>query len=256
MSYFKTPNDFLIEVAKGTVPGHSLYHKFGRNSGVPNGSYEGVLQASAQFNWLTAATTVRVKAGGNAADTAAGAGAQAVTIEGLDDTGAYATEDIELFGANASSATSASFWRVFRMYVTDLRAGAYSGNNTGAIMLENSGGGTDLITIAAGEGQSQYGAYSVPLGKTAYVLSILVQADASKAADFRFFIRESLTDFSTPFAPKLLKFYWDGVLGQSQLMPRSPILVCPALTDMWIEAQGGGAVTEVSIDYEMLLVND
>ena len=33
-------SDFLIEVAKGNVAGHSLVHKFGRNAAVPNGSWE------------------------------------------------------------------------------------------------------------------------------------------------------------------------------------------------------------------------
>lgn len=248
--------EFYLDVAKGLISGHSLIHKFGKNNGVPNASFEGVLQVAAQFPWLTAATTVRVKAGGHANDTAGGVGAQAVTIEGLDNTGAFATEDIELAGASVSSSTSTSFWRVFRMHVTSLRVGTYTGNNVDDIVLENTAGNVDLITVLAGEGQSQFGAYSVPLGKTAYVLSILVEADGNKAADFRFFTRESLTDFSTPFGPKLLKLYWDGVLGSTFLSPNAPMLVYPALTDIWMEAQGGGAITEVSVDFEILLVDD
>jgi len=35
--------DFLIEVQKGNVKGHSLVHKFGRNDAVPNNSWEGAL---------------------------------------------------------------------------------------------------------------------------------------------------------------------------------------------------------------------
>ncbi len=248
--------DFLIEVQKGNVAGHSIVHKFGRNDTVANGVWEGVHQLSTTFNWLTAATTVRVKAGGNAADTAAGAGAQAVTIEGLNDAGVFATESIELAGANASSATSTSFWRVFRMYIKDLRAGAYTGANTAAIILENSAGGTDLISIAAGEGQSQHAAYSIPTGKTGYLMDIRVWCDAAKAADFRLYTRASLTDFSTPFAPKRLRLFWDGVLGQENLDPKTPIITVPALSDIWLEAQGGGAQTEVSVDFEMLIVDN
>ncbi len=251
-----TTKEFYIEAQKGNVPGHEIVHKFGRNDTVASGVWEGVHQLSTTFNWLTAATTVRVKAGGHANDTAAGSGAQAVTVEGLDNTGAFATEDIELAGALASSATSTLFWRVFRMYITDLRAGAYTGANTAGIILENSAGGTDIITIATEEGQSQHGAYSIPVGKTGYLLDIRVWCDAAKAADFRLYTRESLTDFSTPFAPKRLRLYWDGVLGQESLDPKTPIITLPALTDIWIEAEGGGAQTEVSCDFELILVDD
>ena len=57
--------DFYTEVAKGNVTGHELVHKFGRNDAV-GASFEGVHLLSGLFNFLTAATTVRVKACGAA----------------------------------------------------------------------------------------------------------------------------------------------------------------------------------------------
>jgi len=256
MAYTEISRDFLIEVARGNVPGHSLVHKFGRNANVPNGTFEGVTQLSESFNFLTAASTVRIKAGGDAADTAAGAGAQSITIEGLDNTGAFATETIATAGVSASSVTSTSFWRVFRAYVGDGGCGTYGAANTANIVIENGTGGTNLIMIAIEEGQSQYGAYAIPLGKTGYLLSVKVQADGSKAADFKLCTRNNLTDFTTPFSPNRIKFYWDGVLGSDTLNPNSPLLSMSALTDIWVEAAGGGAQTEVSIDFEILLVDD
>lgn len=247
--------DFLIEVQKGNIAGHSIVHKFGRNATVPNGTFEGVNQLSTTFNFLTAATTVRVKAGGNAADTFNGAGARGVTVEGLDDTGAFAIETIVTAGASASSATSTSFWRVFRVYVSS--CGTYGASNTAQIIIENSGGGTDLISIATGEGQSKYGAYAIPLGKTGYLLDVLVEADAAKAADFRVCTRADLTDASSaPFAGVRVMLYFDGVLGQATIDPHSPIFSLPALSDIWVDAEGGGAGTEVSCDFEILLVDD
>lgn len=254
--FYSIPADFYTEVQKGNVAGHTVVHGFGKNGSVPNGTFEGILQVSANFNFVTAAATVRVKAGGNANDTAAGTGAQAVTVEGLDNTGALATEVIELAGASASAVTTTLFWRVFSMYVAPLRAGAYGGTNVGNIVLENGTGGTDLITILAAEGQSQYGAYAMPLGKTGYLMSIALFSDSTKASDFRMYTREGLTDFTTPFAPKRLKNYWDGVTGGVLLKPKSPILILPALTDIWFEAEGSGAISEVSIDFEILLVDD
>ena len=254
--FFSIPADFYAEVQKGNVPGHSIIHKFGHNSATANGSWQGVLDVAAQFPFVTAAATVRVKAGGNAADTAAGAGAQAVTVEGLDDTGAVASETIELAGASASAVTTTLFWRVNRMSIATLRSGAYGGANTAAIVLENGTGGTDLITMLAGGGQSQYAAYAIPLGKTGYLNSIVLTSESSKASNFRMITRVNLTDFTTPFAPKLTKAEWTGIAGMVILRPASPRLVLPALTDIWFDAYGAGAITEVSVNFEILLVDD
>ena len=247
--------DFYLQVQKGLIAGHSIVHKFGRNSDVPNNVWEGVTELSTSFPFLTAATTVRIKAGGNINDDAGGTGAREVTVEGLDNTGAAVTEAIATNGVAASSATSASFWRVFRVYVSS--CGTYGAANTAAIMIERSAGGLDLINILAEQGQSEFALYSIPLATTGYLLGIAVEADASKAADFRICTREDLTDASSaPFKPVQVKFYFDGVLGQADLKGHSPLLVLNALTDVWVDAEGGGAGTEVSADFEILLVDD
>ena len=255
--YFNIPADFYTEIQKGNVPGHSIVQKFGHNDSVANGSWEGVQQTAAgAFNFLTAATKVRVKAGGDGADTAAGAGAQAVTVEGLDDTGAFVSESIELAGAAASALTTVLFWRVYRAYITPLRAGAYGGSNTANIVIENGTGGTDLITIIAGEGQTQYAAYAVPLGKTGYLMHVSLTSESTKSSNFRLYTRASLTDFTTPFAPALLKRNWDGVAGVTSIETHSPLLTLPALTDIWFDAYGAGAIAQVSVNFEILLVDD
>lgn len=252
MSYLGS-KDFLIEVAKGNVAGHALVHKFGRDDAVENGVFEHVSLLSTATTFLAAATTVRVKAGGNAADTAAGNGARGVTIVGIDDTLAEITETVATAGASASSATSASFWRVYRAYVSAV--GTYGVANTAAITIEVSAGGTDLIMIATEEGQTQYAGYTVPTAKSAYLLSVLLTADAAKAADFKLLHRGPFNDVSAPMAPIRIQNYWDGVLGTHRFHPDGPVKY-EALTDIWVEAEGGGANTEVSAEMELLIVDD
>ena len=257
LPFYSIPADFYTEVVKGNVAGHSIIHKFGHNTATANGSWQGVLDVAAQFPFVSAATKVRVKAGGNAADTAAGAGAQAVTVEGIDDTGAFVSESIELAGAAASALTTALFWRVNRAYITPLRSGSYSALvPTAAIIIENGTGGTDLIGISTGEGQSEFCCYSIPLGKTGYLLSLTLSSDSTKASNFRLFTRASLTDFTTPFAPKLQKGHYSGIVNTVVIDHNAPRLTIPALTDIWIEAEGAGAISEVSAELEILLVDD
>jgi len=232
--------------------------KFGRNSDVPNGSWEGVLQAAPQFFWPQVATTVQVKAGGNAADDGTssplGAGAREIRIHGLDETGAEASETITLAGAAASSATTTTFIRVNRMYVTEV--GAYGVANTDDIVLiDTNSPQDDLIAIIAGEGQTQYCGYTIPLGKTGQLKSAYVYADASKAADFILYTRENILDVTAPMAAKRVRHFWDGVLGSAIIHPGQTLIALPALTDIWIEARGGGAGTEVSAGFEILLTD-
>jgi len=247
--------DFLIEVAKGNVAGHALVHKFGRNDSIPNGSFAHVsLTPFATADFRQSAATMRVKAGGNAADSAAGAGAREVTIQGIDSTFAEITEAVATAGASASSATTASFWRVHRAWVS--ASGTYGAANTAAVVIEDSGGAADMITIGVGEGQTQYAGWTVPLAKTAYLLSVTVTVDASKPADFRMFTRENIDDISAPLSAPRIKLYWDGLTAPLHFSPKSPGSAIAAKSDIWFEAQGGAGGGEVSVDFELLIVDD
>ena len=70
------------------------------------------IAASASFAWLTAADEVRIKAGGDANDTAAGSGAQEVTVWGLLADLTFAKEAIATNGATVSTKTTQKFFRV------------------------------------------------------------------------------------------------------------------------------------------------
>ncbi len=244
--------DFLLQVQMGRIAGYSIVHKFGRNSAVANGVWEAIHEAGGLFNFPTAAVTMRVKAGGNAADdNDSGAGARTVVVEGLDSTGASASETLTLAGADASAASNTLFWRTNRMYVASV--GTYGVANTGAIVLEDSAGAANRMLIPADAGQTLHGAYAVPLGKRAYMLTVHTNVDANKPADIRMYIRENLTDTTAPMSPLRQQQFFDAVKGPADLLPRSPLESLDPLTDVWFEAEGAGAATEVDIDFELLL---
>ncbi len=249
--------DFLIEVQKGgIIPGHSMVHKFGRNMAVANASWELVSILGGATSFLSAADTVRIKTGGNINDTeTTGAGAREVTVEGIDSNLAIVSEAIATKGSSVSSSTTASFWRVLRAWVSAV--GTYGAANTAAITIEDTSASMDMIQIAAGEGQTQRAAYTIPTGKTGYLLAVHITVDAAKAADLRLFTRENFNDTSGDMASKRIKFFWDGIIGQVDYNPEGPDMILPALTDIWIEAEGStGAATEVSAGFELLLVNN
>lgn len=244
---------FLLEVVKGNVAGHSVVRKSGRNDVVPNGSFELVSLTSGATSFLSAPTAVRIKAGGDPADDAAGTGARAITVIGIDDNLVEVAETITTAGAAASAATTANFWRVYETYVS--AGGTYGASNAGDITIENSAGGTDLIMIGAEQGEAQYAAHTIPLGHTGFFLSSLVTVDAGKAADIRLCTRANFNNTTAPVSPVRIGRYWDGVLGVLPFNPRTPIPLF-ALTDIWFEAEGDGAQTEVTADFELLVVKN
>jgi len=244
-----------MTVQRGLSPNVSITHKFGFNLDSAQNVWEGVLSLSGAFTWLTVATAVRIKAGGNAADAAAGAGMRTCTVQGLDATGAETEEDItcNANGTLASAATTQTFIRVFRIFAKTV--GAYTAANTGDVVIENAAGGTDLIQIPAGYGQSQYCGYTIPLGTTGYLTGATVEADATKATDFRLFTRADILTVAAPFTPARCRYYWDGVRGSEPAPTTSPILVLPALTDIWIEAKAPAGGSEVAADMEIYKVD-
>jgi len=194
--------DFLIEVQKGNIAGHSMVHKFGRNDNVPMNSWE-FINLLGFTDWpLSAPTTVRIKAGGDAADVAGGAA------------------------------------------------------NTAAVTVENSGGGTDVIQIGAGEGQTQFGGWTVSLGKSAYLMSLHMHVDSKKIANIRMFTREDIDDVVAPMKSKRLKLFFDGVIGNVPYRAKGPEIKIPQKTDIWLEAFGDAATAEVACDFELLVVDN
>jgi len=255
MSYIIN-KEFLIEVEKSNIPGHSMIHKFGRNDAVSSGSWEHVsLTPFSTANFRTSPIAMRVKAG-NANDTAAGNGAREVTIQGIDSNFNEVSEAVATAGESASANTSATFWRVHRAWVS--AAGTYTAANTAAIVIEDSGGGADFMTIGVEEGQSQYTGWTTPINKTAYLLSLHISVDSAtnKEADVRIFTRENIDDVSAPMSSKRLKLFFDGIEGGYRYYPKGPEFIINAKADLWAEARGDTNNTQVSVDFELLVVDD
>jgi hypothetical protein len=55
---------------------------------------------------------------------------------------------------------------------------------------------------------------------------------------------------------KRLKLFWDGIDSPLDYRPYSPELSISEKSDIWFEAWGDGAVSQVSIDFELLLVDN
>lgn len=244
--------DYFIEVARSGY-GTEKYpvHKFGSNSAVGN-SFEDIWANGGTYPWPTTTETVRIAAGGNVADAAAGAGAQSVVVVGLNGSWNEVRDTLTTNGILASSASSNSYRRVYRAFV--LSVGTYGGANTGAITIQNSTSLQTLAVLSAGIGQTQLSQYTVPDGYRAILTRINVNVENDNTATVRMFQRQNADDTSTPFTGKRLVHIIRDVTGDNEINLKSYVIF-PAKTDLWLDAQkiSGGGDSEVAVDYDLIL---
>jgi len=255
-------NDYL-EIAQGNVEGHSIIHKFGQYNTVGT-SFTPVARLGL-YNTLKAseATTLRIKAGGHANDTAAGDGAREVTLEGIDETGALCSETVATNGASASTATTTTFIRLFRFYVSasGTYATASAGSHAGLITIENGAGGTDWGEISFADfprSQSEIGAYTIPVGYTGYLISAYGFCDATKITDLIMFKREDILGASAPYEAMKVVFEERSEGGAFTAEISAPIRLNSNSNgcDIGFMAKVSAQSAEVEVDFEIILIAD
>jgi len=247
-----TVQNHLISVSRGLISDQSCINKFGRNAAVTT-SEETVWSAGGLYTgWLTAAIAVRIKAGGDAADDTAGAGAQQVTIIGLDENWAAASETIATAGVGVSSATTTTFLRVYRAHVANV--GTYGAANTAAINIETTAG-VVVAQIGIEKGQTQLALYTIPAAKTGYIYEVSASIDGNKQLDVEFWQRPNADDVTTPFTSKRLWHAFAGLTGSTSRTFTAPRAFA-AKTDIWASATALSGTGGVSARFDVLLIDD
>ena len=256
MSYIGT-DDWYKQVASGDVPGWSVVHKFGTLNATTTYSpvCEGGFYRTPQ---VASATQLRIKAGGNANDTAGGSGAREITLQGLDTTGAEITETLTTNGASASSPTTNSFLRLHRLWVS--ASGTYAsqtaGSHAGDIVIENSAGTEDWATISSTDfprGQSQIGVYSIPTGKIGYIKEVFGTVDSNKTLNIAFFQRKNILETAPPYTPMRLITEMKGISGPFSFLITTPVNGFTGPCDIGFMAKTGTGNGDLTVDFEILM---
>lgn len=171
-------DDEFINIARGLVPGVSHVHKFGAVEALSintTGTVWDVNDTVYPWSAWSSAGTLTV----DRAD--AGDANKLVYIEGLDSDYNVTSETVTLTNATGN-ATTKSFIRVYRAYITD------SGTtNVGAITIKK--GATTVASIRAGNGQTLMSVYTIPVGKTGMLMQGTASAQASADATGNMFVR-------------------------------------------------------------------
>lgn len=260
MSYI-SDKDYYAEVSLGNVSGSTVVHKFGKNTAVGTTFVPIAVGGIYQTPQPAAATTLRIKAGGDAADTAAGAGARQITLQGLDASGNEQTVTVATNGATASTATTETWIRLYRAYVSE--SGTYAttatGSHTADIVIENGAGGTDWATISSTDyarSQSEIGAYTIPAGKTGYLLSAFTFSDATKTTELLFMKREAVLDAAAPYDAMRVVFEERLEGGEGTVDIKAPVASFAGPCDVMFLAKVNTGTAVVEVDFELLIVDN
>ena len=256
------PSWTWLDVARGLATGIEVVEKFGRNAAVGTSFVPVCFSGHYRTPQSGSATTLRIKAGGNASDTAAGSGAREITIIGLDENFAVATEAIATNGALASSSTTTTFTRVYRAYVS--ASGTYAtesaGSHAGDITIENTAGTEDWAKIDSTnfpKSQTEIGAFSVPAGNTAYVKLRHVTVDTGKTIDVVFFQRLNIDETAAPYTAMRAQSVLSGVTGgEIQAFGEADVPLGPYAgpCDVGFMAKVSTGTASVAVEFEIFLV--
>ncbi len=253
------PTDFLIEVTKGNVPGHSIVYKFGK--GEVGTSLVPICNSLTYQTPTTAQALEFVSSDAN--DTAAGSGAREITLIGLDANWNEVTQTLATNGLTAVDLTT-DLVRLYRWYVSE--SGTYAtqtaGSHVGILTVRADSAGATWSTIGVTPfpiGQSEIGAFSVPIGYRAYVFIQELQVDSTKVVDAIFFRRSRANDITAPFGAMRALANFIGVSGNmnpNTNAPQDGFTVVGEAADIGYMAKVASGTASISVVFEILLVKD
>lgn len=168
----------LLGVAAQHYQGLSHEHKFGAVPAMSQNQSGTIWDVNdTDYPWASFATagTLSVPAV-NASDDG-----KSIEIIGLDANYYEISEEVTVSSAEAVT-TNQSFIRVFRAYITN-------GSATNVANINVQKGGTTVLRITAGKGQTLMAIYTVPAGKTAYLMKGVATCQSGADATGSMFIR-------------------------------------------------------------------
>jgi hypothetical protein len=220
------------EVARGRITDATHIDKFGLNSSVGS-SYETIWDAGSPYAYPSSAVAMTVTSASGASDNGV-----EVTIIGLDGDYAEVEQTVTLGGLGVATTTQ-TFVRVFRAFVSNAQ------DATGVLDIDN--GGTVYAQIQPDFQQTMMAVYTIPAGKTGYLVSGNVSSTKDKDITAKLMMRE----FGGVLRTKGLVLTPGTPFQRTWSIPQR----IPEKTDVEIRAKAG-ATGPVSAGFEIVLVNN
>lgn len=239
-----------VDISRGDVSGVSFINKFGRNEDIDIANNEDVWDGGGTYPFLSAAGILHFVSD-NINDTSAGTGARTIKIFGL---GFDYNEIDEIISMNGTTVvnTLKSYLRVYR---AEVKTVGITEINEGTITAVN--GSSIQLKILPEKGQTQMAIYTIPAGKTGYLLFYEASiAPAIRAVGFK----DGITQFMVkPFggAFNIKKISSLSTRGTSSVV--SPVVIPDSIeekSDTKFRAHANANNICIEVDYTILLVDN
>lgn len=244
--------DFLLEVSKGNVPGHSSVQKFGRNFDIDTATDpEDCASQGGTYTYLASGQTLYASSS-NAGD------GQQVTVEGLSGGWNEQNKTVTLNGQN-QVAIDGTWIRMFRAWnddSTDLAGDIYIAETDTL-----TGGVPDTASkikakINIGFAQTLMALYSVPLAKTAYILGWYSSIEGASPAGLRAANSLRVREFGKVFRVKNTHSLFDNgtsyIYHAFRAFPPYPAKSDIVITVDQVTANGA----DIAGGFDIILVDD
>lgn len=243
--------NFLEEVNQGNVEGAKLIHKFGSNPNV-GVTHVDIWEGQIVLQWLTAAETMDVISTDIVDDISTGIGARTVSITGLDTDFNEVEETIVLLATPVTTITA--FRRILTARVVTV--GTYTGTNQGDISITASSSATLQGFIVTEESRTSQTHYTIPAGKTGYLLRTSITMNANKEVNVNIHNRPGADIVAAPFLASVHLHHWDGLsVPIDERFLANHIL--PEKTDVWFDGQATSTPAgSIDVDYDILVIDN
>jgi hypothetical protein len=228
--------DDYISIARGHVKDASHIHKFGAVPAMSQNQTGTVWDVNdtiypwSAFDTAGVLTVPAVNASDNG---------KTIQVFGLDDNYDLVNETFTISSTGTTTGTK-TFKRVYRAYVSD------GVTNVGNINVQR--GGTTVLRITAGKGQTLMSVYTVPRGFTGYLIKGTMSCQSGADATGDMFVRyPGQTSFRAGHS-----FEVSGTGGQYTYEFRIPIQI-PAKADIDVRAQVRSNNARITAAFDLIL---
>lgn len=253
MTFIPTADYFML-VSRGNVTGQLAVLINGHNTAIGT-TQEDIWEEGGTRSWLTAAETMNIASSSASDDgSPAGVGARTVFIEGLDGSWNVQSETVTMNGVT-NVLTANSYLRINTMVVA---TSGSSETNVGIIRATASTAATVQSNMDVGHSISLDGNYSVPLGKTLFIVgsefNLIKLSGSSPTVEMQAYVRKN--DVSNqPWVQAFSKEMDTGTVNHINVTPRV-YLPMVAQSDLRVVGTSDTANTSISVRLYGVLIDD
>ena len=197
---------YTYAIAEGSLTDHAALLKFGTRTAVAANTPSAIWEGNTPlYAYMSTAQQLKVVSS-STEDASGGTGSRTVFLQGLDANFDLIDETVTMNGTTTVTTTK-SFSRIFRGYTITCGTAL---TNVGKITVRNNAATVEQLVINAGDGQSLMTLWTVPRGKTAYLINGGFSTDSNKGARVSFFTRINNGGVAYPWQIKYRSFVFGG----------------------------------------------